>query len=152
MKHSADETTVAPDAAGAEGQGESMFLLLEAARRVQERLEGELEAIGLSMAKYAALVALVAAREPLTLSELAGRLRCVRSNITQLVDRLEADGLVQRVSDPADRRAIRAVVTELGAARRAAGAETMNRLQAELAERVDPAVRQPLHRALSALC
>jgi len=152
MKHSADETTVAPDAAGAEGQGESMFLLLEAARRVQERLEGELEAIGLSMAKYAALVALVAAREPLTLSELAGRLRCVRSNITQLVDRLEADGLVQRVSDPADRRAIRAVVTELGAARRAAGAETMSRLQAELAERVDPAVRQPLHRALSALC
>ena len=88
MKHSADETTVAPDAAGAEGQRESMFLLLEAARRVQERLEGALEAIGLSMAKYAALVALVAAREPLTLSELAGRLRCVRSNITQLVDRL----------------------------------------------------------------
>jgi len=152
MKHSADETTVAPDAASAEGQGESMFLLLEAARRVQERLEGELEAIGLSMAKYAALEALVAAREPLTLSELAGRLRCVRSNITQLVDRLEADGLVQRVSDPADRRAIRAVVTELGAARRAAGAETMSRLQAELADRVDPAVRQPLQRALSALC
>ena len=152
MNYSVEQTTVEPVGTKGEAPGESMFLLLEAARRVQERLEGALDAIGLSMAKYAALEALVAAREPLTLSELAGRLHCVRSNITQLVDRLEADGLVQRVSDPADRRAIRAVVTELGASRQAAGAEAMHRLQAELAERVAPEARVPFARALSCLC
>ena len=145
--------TIESAAKGAEREahGETMLVLLDVARRVQERLEVALDAVGLSMAKYAALDALVAAREPLTLSELAGRLHCVRSNITQLVDRLEADGLVRRVGDASDRRAIRAVVTELGAERQAAGATTLDRLQAELAERVDPESRVVLHRALNAL-
>ena len=79
-----------------------MLVLLDAARSIQERLERALEGVGLSSAKYQALEALAQARAPLTLGELAGRLRCVRSNITQLVDRLEADGLVRRVDDPAE--------------------------------------------------
>ena len=48
---------------------------------------------------------------PISLSELAEKLTCVRSNVTQLVDRLEADGLAKRADDPADRRAVRAKVT-----------------------------------------
>lgn len=128
-----------------------MFALLEAARRIQERLESELEGAGLSTARYLALEELVRAGEPLTLSELAGRLGCVRSNITQLVDRLEADGLVKRVSDPVDRRVIRAVVTAPGAERRAAGAQAMDRLQAHFAARIDPADRLVLHRVLASL-
>jgi DNA-binding MarR family transcriptional regulator len=153
MKHQADDTAAEP--AGTcplgETQGGSMFVLLEAARSIQERLERALEGVGLSSAKYQALEALVRAHEPLTLGELAGRLQCVRSNITQLVDRLEADGLVRRVDDPADRRAVRAVVTDLGAERQAAGVAAIGRLQAELAERVDPAERALFHRVLSAL-
>lgn len=69
---------------------------------------------GLSMAKYFVLQALAEAGEPLTLTELAAGQHCVRSNITQLVDRLEADGLVKRVDDPADRRTIRASLTASG--------------------------------------
>ena len=128
-----------------------MLVLLEAAQSIQDRLEGVLDEVGLSSAKYQALDALVTAHEPLTLSELAGRLKCVRSNITQLVDRLEADGLVKRVNDPSDRRAVRAVVTDLGADRRAAGAEAIGKLQSELASRVAPADRALFLRVLSAL-
>ena len=128
-----------------------MCVLLEAARGIQERLETALESVGLSSAKYLALDALVQAGEPLTLSDLAGRLKCVRSNITQLVDRLETDGLVKRGSDPSDRRALRAVVTRRGVAKHVAGTEAMRRLEADLAALVDPADRALLHRVLSAL-
>jgi DNA-binding MarR family transcriptional regulator len=38
----------------------------------------------------------------------------VKSNVTQLVDRLETDGLVSRTSDPNDRRSRFAVLTEAG--------------------------------------
>src|SRR5512140_715298 len=82
--------------------------LLHAAQTVGDRLEGALNELGLSMAKQSALTQLAEAGEPLTLSDLAARLSCVRSNITQLVDRLETDGFVRRVADPQDRRSVRA--------------------------------------------
>ena len=63
---------------------------------------------------FSVLRALEKGRDPLTLSELAGALCCVRSNVTQLVDRLEADGFVIRVDDPSDRRSIRATLTTAG--------------------------------------
>jgi DNA-binding MarR family transcriptional regulator len=50
----------------------------------------------------------------LPLGELAGRLSCVKSNVTQLIDRLEADGLVSRTADPNDRRSRLAVLTAAG--------------------------------------
>jgi DNA-binding MarR family transcriptional regulator len=151
MKHSAVETAAESVDAQDQARGPSMLLLLEAAHAIEERLESALEAVGLSAAKYTALEALVQAHAPLTLGELAGRLRCVRSNVTQLVDRLEADGLVKRVDDPEDRRAVRAVVTDLGAERHAAGTEAMTRVQSELAARVDPAERDRFFQVLSAL-
>jgi DNA-binding MarR family transcriptional regulator len=48
---------------------------------------------------------------------LAEECACVRSNITQLVDRLEADKLVVRSDDPDDRRSIRAELTAEGRTR-----------------------------------
>ena len=90
------------------------LLLLDAARAVEARAEGALGEIGLSLAKLGALRHLVLAPEPLTLSQLAERHCCGKSNVTQLVDRLESDGLVARESDPDDRRTIRATVTESG--------------------------------------
>ncbi|MCA9876204.1 MAG: MarR family transcriptional regulator [Thermomicrobiales bacterium] len=56
---------------------------------------------------------------PRTMSELASLLGCDRSNVTGLIGRLERRGLVQRVSDPADRRVKRLVLTEAGQASRA---------------------------------
>jgi DNA-binding MarR family transcriptional regulator len=92
------------------------LLLLDAARAVEARAEGALGEIGLSLAKLGALRHLVLATESLTLSQLAERHCCGKSNVTQLVDRLEADGLVARESDPDDRRTVRAMVTPAGRA------------------------------------
>src|SRR5262249_52292512 len=90
-----------------------------------------------------ALSVLVTEDQPISLSELAEKLTCVRSNVTQLVDRLEADGLVKRTDDPADRRAVRAEATRLGRERHAAGARLVNAVLQDVAKElsaVDPKV------------
>jgi DNA-binding MarR family transcriptional regulator len=92
------------------------LLLLDAARAVEARAEGALGELGLSLAKLGALRHLVLASEPLTLSQLAERHCCGKSNVTQLVDRLEAEGFVVREGDPGDRRTVRATVTTSGRA------------------------------------
>ncbi len=51
---------------------------------------------------------------PLSMRELAERMRCHPSNITGLVDRLEARGLVQRIPDPRDRRVKGLALTPIG--------------------------------------
>jgi DNA-binding MarR family transcriptional regulator len=52
--------------------------------------------------------------EPLPMRRLAQKLKCEPSNVTGIVDRLEARGLVERRPDPADRRVKLAVATEEG--------------------------------------
>ncbi len=128
-----------------------LFSLLHVARSLEQRMEAALEEVGLSSAKFAALTHLVEAGEPLSLSECAARMTCVRSNITQLMDRLEAEGLVRRVDDPSDRRGVKAVVTPLGAERQAAGATKMARLQKEFAKTLSGVDQGALARALAAL-
>lgn len=63
--------------------------------------------------------------EPTAMRRLAHRLKCEPSNITGLVDRLEAQGLVERRPDPDDRRVKVAAAT-------AAGAEAAAALRASL--------------------
>src|ERR1700758_5735163 len=112
------------------------FALIHAAHRVEARLDEALAGVGLSGAKIGGLCALVAEDRPLSLSELAEKLTCVRSNVTQLVDRLEADGLVKRTDDPSDRRGVRAEVTKLGRERHAAGLKVVNKVHKELAKQL----------------
>src|SRR2546428_9220354 len=81
-----------------------VFSFLDAAEAVEARLEAAVSPTGLSLAKLAVLHILADAKEPLPLSDLATRQHCVRSNITQLVDRLEKDGLVHRRTAPDDGR------------------------------------------------
>src|SRR5688572_2337868 len=125
--------------------------ILHAAQTISDRMEEALGTVGLSVAKQSALTELAEAGEPLTLSELAARLSCVRSNITQLVDRLEADGLVRRVDDPADRRSVRAELTSLGLEKQALGAIEIERIQGELASRISSDDLASLKSALEAL-
>jgi DNA-binding MarR family transcriptional regulator len=96
----------------------ALLSVLASAHRLQAGIETALEEVGLSMAKVGVLRTLATEGQPLALGELAERNQCVPSNITQLVDRLEADGLVRRESDPKDRRVRRASLTDAG--RRAA--------------------------------
>ena len=125
--------------------------LIHAAQRIEERLEAVLADVGLSCAKFGALNVLVDQRKPISLSELAAKLTCVRSNITQLVDRLEADGLVKRTDDPVDRRAVCAEVTAPGRKRHAAGAKAVNVVFQAVASELSPVDPQALKRALNAI-
>lgn len=52
--------------------------------------------------------------EPLPMRRLAQKLRCEPSNVTGIVDRLEARGLVERRPDPNDRRVKLAAATDEG--------------------------------------
>jgi len=103
--------------------------LLHAAWLAEAEIDTRLNGIGLSLPKLLALHALNEAGESLALGQLAERLSCVKSNITQLVDRLEADGYVARKPDPRDRRARLAVMTPKG--RKALKDGTRVREQAE---------------------
>jgi DNA-binding MarR family transcriptional regulator len=127
------------------------FALMHASHRVEARLEEALAGVGLSGAKHAALSFLVAQDQPMSLSELAEKLTCVRSNITQLVDRLEADGWVKRVDDPSDRRAVRAEVTRLGRERHAAGWRVIKPVLQDVAEELSAIDPKVLKRALDAV-
>jgi DNA-binding MarR family transcriptional regulator len=128
-----------------------MFALLHAAQLLQDRIECALEQVGLSAAKHGALKILHTAGEPLPLGELAGRVQCVRSNMTQLVDRLEAEGLVRRTNDPVDRRVVRAELTPVGRERTEAGNQRIAALQEAFLSSLSPADRAALGRVLDAL-
>jgi DNA-binding MarR family transcriptional regulator len=52
--------------------------------------------------------------QPLPMRQLARKLKCEPSNVTGIVDRLETRGLVERRSDPADRRVKVAAATDEG--------------------------------------
>ncbi|GAA4921054.1 MarR family winged helix-turn-helix transcriptional regulator [Streptomyces coeruleoprunus] len=58
----------------------------------------------------------VLALEPMPMRRIARTLRCEPSNVTGIVDRLEARGLVERRPDPSDRRVKLAAPTDEGRA------------------------------------
>src|SRR5260221_4503270 len=125
--------------------------LVQAAHRVESRLEEALAGVGLSIAKFETLSVLVSQDRSISLSELAAKLVCVKSNVTQLVDRLETEGLVKRANDPADRRAVRAEVTALGRKRQAAGTPVVNAVLQDVAKKLAAVDSQKLKRALDAI-
>ncbi|MGH7620504.1 MAG: MarR family winged helix-turn-helix transcriptional regulator [Gemmatimonadaceae bacterium] len=128
-----------------------MFALLHAAHALEDKIEASLASVGLSGPKYSVLTALVAAGEPVALGELAGRLSCVKSNVTQMVDRLEADGLVRRIADPEDRRSVKAEVTSVGRERQTAGAAVIDTLEAQFSQAVRAEDRSAVSRLLRSI-
>lgn len=89
---------------------------LRAHARVVRELERELQAEQrLALTDYDVLVQLSAVPDRrLRMSELADRLLLSRSGATRLVDRLVADGLVERAVTESDRRGQWAVLTDAG--------------------------------------
>jgi DNA-binding MarR family transcriptional regulator len=148
MKQARPESRSRP--AAAQTPEQLAYSLLDAAHTLRVRLEEALQTVELSGAKYELLTQLVERGEPAPLSELAVVQQCAPSNITQLIDRLEAEGLVRRVDDPSDRRSKRAELTPLGQKRQLAGARQVQRIQAEFAGALSTAERAALARGLSA--
>jgi DNA-binding MarR family transcriptional regulator len=89
--------------------------------------------------------------KPRAMSELAEVLWCDASNVTGIIDRLEARGLVERHPSPQDRRVKRLSLTEEGERVRRRVVARMHRPPAELASlslEDQRALRKLLARAL----
>lgn len=99
---------------------------LRAHARVVRELERELQAEQrMALTDYDVLVQLAAAEDRrLRMSELAERLLLSRSGVTRLVDRLVAQGLVEREICDTDRRGQWAALTDAGLDRLRAAAPT----------------------------
>lgn len=80
---------------------------------VEERLHG---ATGMLLADNEALLQLAHADDPLRMSDIADRLVLSRGGTTKVIDRLEQAGLVERSTDPTDRRALVVAITPDGLA------------------------------------
>src|SRR6059036_160775 len=128
-----------------------LFAVLHASGVLESRVEAKLADVGLSNAKLAALHRLTEAGGSLPLGQLAERLACVKSNITQLVDRLEADGLVQRMPAPQDRRSKCAAITPEGRRRFALGLKAKLEVEQVLLQSLSPAESEQLAAALTKL-
>jgi DNA-binding MarR family transcriptional regulator len=123
--------------------------LLALSRALSERLEAAAAGHGVSLAKLQVLQVLVAAGEPLPLGVLTERLGCARSNVTRLVDGLEADGLVRRAPDGRDRRSVRARLTSEGGRRCIAATAAVAAAETEFLGRLPADARALLRQALA---
>lgn len=128
-----------------------LWRIVQTGQMIQERLEASLESTGLSLAKLKALRYLIEADQPMALGQLAEKIACVKSNVTQLVDRLENEGLVKRMPDPTDRRSVLAGVTAEGRQKYEAGAQALAAAEAELLDELPASSRELLANALGSV-
>ena len=135
----------------ADAERSGFFAVLHTSGVLETHVESKLSDVGLSIAKLAALHVLAKAGESLPLGQLAERLSCVKSNVTQLVDRLEADGLVSRAADPNDRRSRLAVLTAAGRKAYTKGIEIQSQAERELFSALSNEESKKLHELLAKL-
>jgi DNA-binding MarR family transcriptional regulator len=129
---------------------EALFrAVLHTGRTFENQLDDALAQQGLTMTSYGLLRVLAAAKEPLPLYQLAERLACVRSNVTQLLDRMAADSLVERIPSPKDRRSIHAALTPRGQELYQRGAAVEQALMNRLLAGLTAEERQTLMRLLA---
>jgi DNA-binding MarR family transcriptional regulator len=78
-------------------------------------LDSALKPFGLTFSRYEALVLLTfSSAGSLPLSKIGERLQVHATSVTNVIDRLEASGFVQRVPNPRDGRGTLAVITDSG--------------------------------------
>lgn len=87
--------------------------LLRAGKAVVARVEPRLAAAGLTVNQLGVLEAILH-KGPLTHRELGRKVLTSAGNMTDVIDKLQARGLVRRTRDPADRRQVRVDLTEAG--------------------------------------
>ena len=89
--------------------------VMRAQQLVLRAVDGALRPFGLTFARYEALVLLsFTARGELPLGRMGQRLMIHPTSVTNIVDRLTQDGLIERVPHPTDRRATLARLTPGG--------------------------------------
>ena len=89
--------------------------IMRAQQVLMARLNELLRPLGLTFPRYEALMLLSFTRAgALPLGKIGERLQVHRTSVTNIVDKLEADGLVRRVPHADDRRATLAEITPAG--------------------------------------
>jgi DNA-binding MarR family transcriptional regulator len=102
--------------------------LMRAQQIMLARVEEVLRPHGLTFARYELLMLLLFSRTgSLPLSRVGDRLQVHPASVTNVVDRLEQQGLVRRAPHPSDRRATLAELTDAGRALAAAATSDLNR-------------------------
>ena len=79
------------------------YLLARASHRVSAEFHAEVAAHGLSVLEWRVLASL-AGNGPLAVRDLCERVLAQQPTVTKLLDRLQAQGLLQREDSPTDRR------------------------------------------------
>ncbi len=129
--------------------------MVTAIMRVQQillaRIDEVLRPLDLTFARYELLMLLTFSREGrLPLNVIGARLQVHPASVTSAVDRLEAQGFVERQAHPTDRRTKLAVLSDLG---RKVAAEATDRLNEQVFTDVGLPERDlaTLHRVLTRL-
>jgi len=94
-----------PDAQGLESGHRFGLKLAELSRLWRQALDARLRPLGLSQARWAALIHLSAYPDGLTQGRLALRVGIKDSTLVPQLDALARDGLIERRESPGDRRA-----------------------------------------------
>ncbi|MED7954873.1 MarR family winged helix-turn-helix transcriptional regulator [Streptomyces sp. BE303] len=144
----------ATEARAADTAAELADAMTRAIKRIRRRTSERLEPYGITPGQGRALRALAHAPgcelpgRAMRLSDLADRLHIAPRSATTVVDALEEAGMVERAPDPADRRAVRIVLTAAGRS----AVEQIGQVRHEVAQEyfgpVSPADQDVLLRAL----
>ncbi|GAA2830287.1 MarR family transcriptional regulator [Kitasatospora sp. CM 4170] len=128
--------------------------MTRAIKRIRRRTSERLEPYGITPGQGRALRTLAHAPgcelpdRAMRLSDLADRLHIAPRSATTVVDALEEAGMVERTPDPADRRAVRIVLTDAGHAAVERIGQVRHEVALEYFGPVSPAEQDLLLRAL----
>lgn len=96
-------------------QGRAWRLLIEISRDLFPLLDQEFRAnTGLDLQRYDIMLHVSESPGGCRMTDLAGAIVTSKSGLTSIIDRMEADGLLERRPDPDDRRVTRLRLTKLG--------------------------------------
>ncbi len=94
------------------------------------RINDELAPLGLTFSRYEALVLISFTRAgALPMGKIGERLQVHPASVTNTIDRLERDGLVERQPHPTDRRGTLAAITDVGRALVEEATEKLERIR-----------------------
>jgi DNA-binding MarR family transcriptional regulator len=124
--------------------------LVRTFNRMERRLEQVLERHDLSIPQFD-ILATLGFEQGITQQELAERLLVTKGNICGMIDRMEANGWVERRPDPLDRRANRLFLTRRGKTRLGRTTPDEQALVKEIMGALKPAELQTLYQLLDRL-
>jgi|GEM_PF-5640246 len=109
--------------------------LIGVGKRIAQIMDDRLNKVGLSNAKLSALDSIVTSHEAetlVTVTCMADVMNTTKSNVTAMVDRLIAEGLVTRHHSLEDRRTVVIALTDLGQERHQVGVKVVQEFHTEL--------------------